>query len=73
MNDSEEVESKKVQSLSIISQTINKRQQIEGHLTIAVAANGQCIGKLHSMAEMKHLSTSKTGTVSAKKNTQEGT
>ena len=71
MEDVEEVEGLKAVISVTFCQAIERRQQIEDQLKIALADNGKCLEKLRSLAEKKQLSASKTGTASAKKKLEE--
>ena len=71
MEDVEEFEGMKAVISVTFSQAIERRQQIEDQLKIALADNGQCLEKLRLFAEKMPLSASKTSTASAKKKLKE--
>ena len=71
MEDVEDIKSSQAVISVTISQAIEIRPQIEDQLKAVLADNGECLKKLRSLAEKKQLSTSKSGTASAKKRLEE--
>jgi hypothetical protein len=71
IEDVEDIEGIKAVVSVTFTQAIDRRQQIESQLQTFLAANGESLKMLRSLAEMKQLSTTKTGTVSVKKRLKE--
>lgn len=61
MEDVDDIKVLQTQVASTFSSAIEKRQQINGHLQTAIAANDESLKKLRSLAEKKHLPTNKIG------------
>jgi hypothetical protein len=54
-----------------LTQNIDRKQQIKCQLYTSLAANGESLKMLRSLAGMRQLLNSKTGTASAKKKLKE--